>query len=66
MEILKRHSVPGKYDTCKKGTLCHVYLIENDSKYSIYCQKSHDEDNPLWELIDVVEIRNNEIQDGFL
>ena len=45
-----RRSEPGEWDKLPFGTLCYVHL-PNDN-YDVYSQHSHDEEEPIWMLID--------------
>lgn len=44
--VLKRHSEPNAYDQAPQGT--HILVNDKD----LYIQKSTDETEPLWELVD--------------
>lgn len=48
--VLARYSPPTSYDKWPKGTKAHVYPHEGHKEYTVYIQRSSDEENPLWEL----------------
>lgn len=48
--MLTRHSPPHKYDIAPQGT--KIAVIAEGILQSIYEQKSTDEDNPEWVLIE--------------
>jgi hypothetical protein len=48
--ILVRYSPPTTYDIWPKGTKSHVYAHDSSKEYTVYIQRSSDEEHPLWEL----------------
>jgi hypothetical protein len=48
--MIVRHGPPSNLDTAPTGTLCKVSNSSN--KVEIYKQISHDEENPVWILIE--------------
>ena len=47
--VLHRFSIPNSYDQAPQGTQCIV--TESDTK-TVYVQKSVDEENPCWVLVE--------------
>jgi hypothetical protein len=49
--IMKRYSIPNKFDHAEYKTICHVM---NNDVYDVYMQMSHHEDRPEWLYIESV------------
>jgi hypothetical protein len=59
LEILVRHGAPGKLDHAPIHTRCKVQLTKDT--YELYVQQSLQEDDPVWELVDIFENNTEEI-----
>jgi hypothetical protein len=53
MDILIRHSAPGKLDHAPWGTQCKV-ITSLSGGYDLYQQSSMDEENPVWVFMDTI------------
>ena len=48
--VIVRHGPPNKYDHAPMGS--KLYVIVNDKQTEIYIQRSAQEDEPQWELVE--------------
>lgn len=55
--IIKRYSVPHKFDHAEYKAICHV--IRDSDQCDVYMQMSHNEDNPEWLYIESVSLKKS-------